>query len=389
MAEGLFTILMRILIITTVSAIENINDTVQNNFKAGQLIDDSPNRLLDAPLAKSSTNSQSSTSLPMNEFFHQLSYPLSRSKREKRRFSLSRNSNFFRRNENSWESRSKDKSNSDKESQKQDKRMKELETEIRKVEQDKHKLNERIKKHGPSKSNEKEEKTLDSKLKRLLEEKNKLERGKTVSAVDDRCLTNPCKNGGTCKQQPNESSKFVCICHVANRGNYCQDKTQICSALKCGRIKDCVFSPSGTHCICEGIPPNNDQSCMSDKKPQSKIGTGCSNLGTSEQNNGLHRPVVDQSQTVESNKKKSTTKQLIVGILVVIVILVSATCCLCIKANNKQRALEKLYVEALDQDYMPPEEPPEMSGVCMDVVKTTCCCAKSSYPDSYLPLNPQ
>ncbi|KAH3699431.1 hypothetical protein DPMN_074386 [Dreissena polymorpha] len=79
------------------------------------------------------------------------------------------------------------------------------------------------------------------------------------------------------------------------------------------------------------------------------------------------------------------TKYVIAGVSSAIVIVFLAACVTSRRASAKLLDLEKRYVAALDQGYIPPDEPPEISCVFMDVVRTTFCCSKSAYPASYLP----
>ncbi|XP_052252788.1 uncharacterized protein LOC127859443 isoform X2 [Dreissena polymorpha] len=184
--------------------------------------------------------------------------------------------------------------------------------------------------------------------------------------VNDRCLPNPCKNRGTCYFESTKTRQpgLKCNCHGAYRGTYCQKKTPVCSALKCGNIKACFASPAGTLCLCEGTPPIKYLACLADKS------------------------LSDFAQVGAMVTRKMANSALIVIILAVIsVVSAIGFALLYRKATAKLQELESMYQDAEDHGYTPVARLPTISEAIHDVLKTTFCCAKSAFPSSCRPLD--
>ncbi|KAH3699429.1 hypothetical protein DPMN_074384 [Dreissena polymorpha] len=193
----------------------------------------------------------------------------------------------------------------------------------------------------------------------------------------DPCLSYPCKNGGTCNNKPMDilakARGFECVCQSAYTGKDCEDRKEMCSTLKCKILKDCVASLEGMLCICEGskqaLHPDN-RFCLSENPASENLAS-------------------EITQVIGKVSTSALTIYVIAGVSVAILIILLLTLVTRMKASSKLRDLEILYVAALDQGYKPRYEAPEMSGVWIDVVKTTLCCATSSYPETYVPPETQ
>ena len=48
----------------------------------------------------------------------------------------------------------------------------------------------------------------------------------------DVCASNPCRNGGSCKESPDGSS-FFCLCRAGYRGNHCEAIADSCRPNPC------------------------------------------------------------------------------------------------------------------------------------------------------------
>ena len=71
--------------------------------------------------------------------------------------------------------------------------------------------------------------------------------------VVDPCTSNPCLNGGTCRQQQQQPSSYVCTCHVGMLGDRCQYGAY--SAPPAFLVASCYFSLCGCLfvCVCSSV----------------------------------------------------------------------------------------------------------------------------------------
>ncbi|KAH0535378.1 hypothetical protein KQX54_016085 [Cotesia glomerata] len=65
----------------------------------------------------------------------------------------------------------------------------------------------------------------------------------------DACVSNPCRNGGSCKVSPDGSS-FFCLCRAGYRGNHCEAVTDSCRPNPCLYGGLCVGQKPGYRCSC-------------------------------------------------------------------------------------------------------------------------------------------
>eukprot|EP00808_Paulinella_micropora_P000798 g78003.t1 len=69
----------------------------------------------------------------------------------------------------------------------------------------------------------------------------------TAPAVGNRCSSNPCQNGGLCKDQ---SGSYTCTCQTGWEGTNCQTNTNDCGKSACKNGGTCVDEVNGYYCKC-------------------------------------------------------------------------------------------------------------------------------------------
>ncbi|KAI5623802.1 protein jagged-1b-like [Silurus asotus] len=72
-------------------------------------------------------------------------------------------------------------------------------------------------------------------------------RGRDCSIVEHACLTSPCLNGATCKE---DQTGFTCVCAQGWTGPTCALAILHCDSHPCGRGATCLESAQGFQCVC-------------------------------------------------------------------------------------------------------------------------------------------
>ncbi|XP_052250376.1 uncharacterized protein LOC127857757 isoform X2 [Dreissena polymorpha] len=175
----------------------------------------------------------------------------------------------------------------------------------------------------------------------------------------DPCAGNNCFNGGTCKPDINgpNGGGFECICSMKRRGKYCEKKMHECRMLACKKIRDCGSLSTGSTCICT-TKDGSSQACVMDKKSGKR-------------------------SFWKSSKSKNKIIMAVTGSFILLFSL--CLCMHCCRARSRKKQLEVNYREAVESGYQPLTSPPSLMAVSTDLFKSTFCCAKSSFPESYIP----
>ncbi|KAM9481101.1 uncharacterized protein Hap1MRO34_008890 isoform 2-T2 [Clarias gariepinus] len=72
-------------------------------------------------------------------------------------------------------------------------------------------------------------------------------RGRNCTIVEHACLTSPCFNGATCKE---DQTGFICTCADGWTGPTCSLAVQHCDSHSCGHGATCLESVQGFQCLC-------------------------------------------------------------------------------------------------------------------------------------------
>lgn len=68
------------------------------------------------------------------------------------------------------------------------------------------------------------------------------------------CSSQPCQNGGTCRELKDNSERYECQCHARFMGPHCELDTDPCASNPCLFGGKCSITPNGNDYQCECIP---------------------------------------------------------------------------------------------------------------------------------------